>query len=164
MADIGLLQTAESIAAQNQHVIDALQNNREPDLLSALAVQVQGAAAGSASIARMTTIDTDRLPRDAQTMALGKRILGRWSVTMHDFVCKSGGEEEDLRTRLLSALAGRNGTGPALLAGTLVAAFGVSPAAAALIATLLVKLVIAPATDELCRSWANSLEGAGAKL
>ena len=81
---------------------------------------------------------------------------------MHDFLCTSGGEEQDLRRRLMSALTGRDGGAPALLAGTLVAAFGVSPAVAALVAALLMKLVIAPAKDELCQSWAASLDSAGA--
>jgi len=66
-----------------------------------------------------------------------------------------------LRHRLMSALTGREGGAPALLAGTLVAAFGLSPAVAALVAALLMKLVIAPAKDELCQSWAAALNAAG---
>jgi hypothetical protein len=159
MADTGVLQAAERIATQNQGVVASLQNSREADLLAALAQRVQDAAEGSPGIARMTAIDPDRLPRDSATIALGRRIVARWSRTMHEFLCGGGGEEEeDLRRRLMAALTGRDGGAPALLAGTLVAAFGASPAVAALVAALLMKLVIAPAKDELCRSWAASLD------
>jgi hypothetical protein len=158
MADVGLLQVAERVAANNQGVIASLQNSKEPDLLAALAQRVQDTADGSAGIARMAAIDLDRLPRDSATIAVGRRILARWSRTMHDFLCTSGGDEEDLRQRLMKAITGRDGGATALLAGTLVAAFGASPAVAALVAALLMKLVIAPATDELCSSWAASLE------
>jgi hypothetical protein len=163
MTDTGLLEAAKRIAAQHQDVIVSLQNNREPDLLAALAQSVQEAADGSGRIIRIEPIDVDRLPRDSVSVALGRRILARWSRTMHDFLCKSGGEEEDLRERLMSALTNRDGGAVALLAGALVAAFGVSPAVAALVAALLMKLVIGPAKDELCQSWAASLASAGAQ-
>jgi hypothetical protein len=161
MADTDLLQAAERIAAQNQAVVVSLQNSTEPDLFAALAQRVQEATQGSSGIARMTAIDLDRLPRDSATVALGRRILARWSRATYDFLCKSGGSDDDLRHRLMSALTGREGGAPALLAGTLVAAFGLSPAVAALVAALLMKLVIAPAKDELCQSWAAALNAAG---
>lgn len=158
MDGIGLLQTAERIAAENNDVVDSLQNGDEPDLLAALAGQVREAAVGSPGIARMAVIDSDLLPLDGATVAFGRRVLARWSRTMHDFLCKSGGEDEDLRQRLMSALTGRDGGAAALLAATMVVAFGASPSVAALVAALLMKLVIAPAKDELCQSWAASLK------
>jgi hypothetical protein len=105
----------------------------------------------------MQPIDRDGLPRDSAAIAVGRRILARWSRTMHDFLCKSGGDEEDLRERLFNAITGRDGGATALLAGTLVAAFGASPGVAAIVAALLMKLVIAPAQDELCQAWAAAL-------
>lgn len=158
-----LLLTAERIATQNDAVIASLQNGEEPDLLAALAQSVGATADGSSNVSRMAAIDPDRLPRDDAMIALGRRILARWSRAMHDFLCVSGGEEEDLRRRLMTALTGRDGGAPALLAGTLIAAFGVSPAVAAIVAVLLMKLVIAPAKDEVCKSWATSLGTASAQ-
>jgi hypothetical protein len=157
MADADLIQTAERIATENDKVVAALQRCSEPDLLAALAQRVQEATSGSVTIARMAPIDPDRLPRDSATLAIGRRILLRWSRVTHDFLCTSGGEDEDLRKRLMSALTGRDGGATALLAGSLVAAFGASPAVAAIVAALLMKLVVAPAKDELCQSWATSL-------
>jgi hypothetical protein len=157
MAVADLIQTAERIATENNTVVAALQRSSEPDLLAALAQRVQEATSGSVSIARMTPIDPDRLPRDSATLALGRRIFLRWSRATHDFLCNSGGADEDLRKRLLSAITGRDGGATALLAGTLVVTFGASPAVAAIVAALLMKLVVAPAKDELCQSWATSL-------
>jgi hypothetical protein len=157
MADIDLIQAAERIATENSTAVAALQQSSEPDLLAALAQRVQEATSGSVTIARMTPIDPDRLPRDSATLAIGRRIFQRWSRATHDFLCNSGGADEDLRERLISAITGRDGGATALLAGALVVAFGASPAVAAIVAALLMKLVVAPAKDELCASWAASL-------
>jgi hypothetical protein len=45
-----------------------------------------------------------------------------------------------------------------------VAVFGVSPAVAAVIAALLIKIVVAPAADEICQCWAKTLDGADSRV
>jgi hypothetical protein len=161
MSESNLLRAAERIAAENRSVIAAFENTSDPDLLAALAQRVGEASDGSTEIARMSVIDPDLLPRDNVTKALGKRILDRWSRTMHDFLCNSDEEDQDLRKRLLGAFTGKDGSATALLAGTMVAAFGASPAVAAVVAALLTRLVIAPARDEVCETWAKSLASVG---
>jgi hypothetical protein len=59
---------------------------------------------------------------------------------------------------MLKAIFSKEGGGIALLAGGLVAAFGLSPAIAAIVAALLVKLIIAPTAAEVCAEWENTLK------
>jgi len=58
----------------------------------------------------------------------------------------------------LKAIFSKEGGGVALLAGGLVAAFGFSPAIAAVVAALLVKLIIAPTAAEVCAEWSKTLK------
>jgi hypothetical protein len=157
MANHSLLPNAEHIAAANEEIVTLLQRSDEPDLLAALALRVRETAAGSVEVTRMSVIELDQLPRDASTIALGRRILARWSHAMHDFLCKSDGDDDDLRSQLMGVITGGSGGAAALMAGTLVAAFGASPAVAAIVAALLMKTIVVPAKDEICAYWAASL-------
>lgn len=163
MTHVSMLVKVEEFAGANAAIAESLRHNREPDLLAALAQTATRSAEGSPAIARMTAIDLDSLPRDSETVELGRRILARWSRSLHQFMCTSDDkEDEELRTRVWNAITGKDGGATALLAGTLVAAFGASPALAALVAALLMKFMISPARDEICSAWKASLGPGGA--
>jgi hypothetical protein len=59
---------------------------------------------------------------------------------------------------MLNAIFSKHGGGVALLAGGLVAVFGLSPAIAAVVAALLVKIIIAPTANEICSTWGATLK------
>jgi hypothetical protein len=79
---------------------------------------------------------------------------------LHQFCCVPDKEELDVRAKLLAGLTGKEG-GAAVIAGMLVATFGASPAVAAIVAALLLKIVVAPALDEVCQAWRKSLGDRG---
>lgn len=91
--------------------------------------------------------------RSGEAAAVGRRIFMRWSRTLHAFVCAPGPEDAELRAKLVHAIVGKGGGATAIVAGTLVASFGLSPAVAALLSALMLKLIVAPAAEELCASW-----------
>lgn len=101
-----------------------------------------------------------RVNRDLLTrgdIGLGQRIFQRWNAVLHDFICRNDKADRDLRNKVLGAIAGKGGGGVALVAALLVSSFGMGPATAALVAALLIKLVVAPAADEVCRAWGESI-------
>lgn len=157
MTEDDLLRSAIGAAEQAGDRLRTLSVQDENDLYAALAQRLGRISEREpTSFAFDTSFDTDDLLRDDATIGLGKRIFRRWNGALHQFACKSDKEDQDLRTRLLNALTGSEG-GAAVIAGVLVAAFGASPAVAAIIAALLLKIVIKPATEEICDAWAKSL-------
>jgi len=90
---------------------------------------------------------------NSEVDGMGQRIFMRWSVALHGFVCAPGGEDERLRESIVAAIIGKSGGATALVAGALVSAFGISPILAALVAALLIKVIVAPAGQELCGTW-----------
>ena len=101
--------------------------------------------------------EDDKL-REGDIRALGNRIFLRWAQAAHDFACAPNADDKGLADKLKFALTGQAG-GVAMIAGVIVGAFGISPVTAALIAALLVKLIIAPTADEVCKTWAAALAG-----
>ena len=131
-------------------------------LLTEMAADPVKAIGPAASPFRLP-IDDDDLHRSNAATDLGKRIFARWSRAFHDFVCGSDKENKDLKDQILQAIFNKNGGGIAIIAGGLVAAFGLSPAIAAVIATLLIRLIVAPAVDEVCKAWGAHNEATAAK-
>ena len=127
------------------------------DLYAALVSRVQDEATGK-KLHSEQRVNFEELERGSSEAELGKRIFRRWSKALHDFTCSSSMDEKDVRDRLINAISGKEGGGVALIAATLVGAFGVSPAVAAVIAALVSRLIIAPAADEVCQAWAKSLQ------
>jgi hypothetical protein len=87
---------------------------------------------------------------------LGKKIFARWNRTLNEFACKPNSEDANLQNQLIGALTGKEG-GTAVIAGLMITSFGASPAVAAVVAALLVKLVLAPAAKEVCNAWSDAL-------
>lgn len=152
-----LVRSVEKASQLSKPAVDSLASARDADLFAALGYQLSRSAEGSVRGGYIAGIDKDDLPRDKAFQDLGKRLFERWNKTLHEFVCGSSSENKVLRERLVAALMGKEGGAAALLAGTLVAVFGVSPALSAVIATLVVRLVVKPAAHELCESWKSSI-------
>ncbi|ESY77456.1 hypothetical protein X739_32980 [Mesorhizobium sp. LNHC220B00] len=152
-----LYRSANISATKAGEAFKVLVNQTPVDLYAALAVNVERTIAGNAVAGQFTAaFDADQLPRDEATVGLGKRIFMRWSRTLQEFVCNPNDTDTDLQSRLVAALTGKEG-GLAVIAGVLVASFGASPAVAAIVATLLLKLVAEPLRGELCAYWAEQL-------
>jgi hypothetical protein len=137
----------------------SLVDKPEGDLYALLASRVSetDSGVGGADDRFRTEYDPDDLER-GPAADLGKRIFVRCSRAAHQFCCTPGTEDKELRDQMLKAIFSKEGGGIALLAGGLVAAFGLSPAIAAIVAALLVKLIIAPTAAEVCAEWENTLK------
>ena len=129
--------------------------------LGALSLDPGAARRGSEGGYR-SSVDPDDLQRGPAASELGRRIFLRWSHALHDFTCKPREEDKALQEQIIQAIFDKNGGGVALLAAGLVTAFGVSPAISAVVAALIVKLIVAPAMDELCKVWDEQIAGQGA--
>jgi len=100
--------------------------------------------------------DVDSAQRHEEWKAFGKRLLLRWSRALHDFVCTNADEDRDLKDKIRNALTAGAGS-TAVLAAGITTAFGLAPAVAAIIAALLVRLIVAPAHEEVCSTWTEWL-------
>jgi hypothetical protein len=157
MNEDDLYRSAVAKATSSQSNVAILAAQSENDLFATLAQRTEAVALGvQSALAFDAPFSADDLRRDSATIALGRRIFRRWSRALHQFACSTGEEDKSARDRLWSALIGKEG-GAAVIAGILVASFGASAAVAAVVAALLVKIVIQPATEELCESWGRSL-------
>lgn len=99
------------------------------------------------------TKNQDELLRGDGIKTLGKRIFLRWSQTFQQFVCAPTSNDQALRNQIKSVITNRSGGAAAIIAGSLVAAFGVSPPIAAVIAALLLNLIVVPAGKVVCDVW-----------
>jgi hypothetical protein len=152
-----LLRSAVDSAKRADNIL-TLSVQSENDLYAALAQQLNSVSLGDPSAFTFDkSFNIDDLLRDDATIGLGQRIFRRWNRTLYQFACRPDSEDQDIRDRLLSAITGREG-GVAVIAGVLVAAFGASPAVAAIVAALLLKIVIKPAAEEICLAWSKSAD------
>jgi hypothetical protein len=94
--------------------------------------------------------DPARLPKGPSVFEVGRRIFLRCATALHRFLCAPEDEDKELRERIKAALVTRDANAVAIIAGGLVAAFGMGAAAAAVVAALLVRTIVAPTIDELC--------------
>ncbi|MFZ1431643.1 MAG: hypothetical protein WAS21_33390 [Geminicoccaceae bacterium] len=129
----------------------------ENDLFAALGMETESQAQGKSAFAGIPrVVSSDDLNQSSALVSAGRRIFARWNKTLHEFACKSDETDKELQSDLLRALTGREG-GTALIAGVLVAAFGMSLVPATLVATLLLKIVIVPAGAEVCEIWGAAI-------
>lgn len=104
----------------------------------------------------------EHLPRGRKLTKLGKSIFLRWSLVLHEFVCNPKSSDRALQARLVGALSGRSGGVTALIA-VLVSYFALPAGVAVIIATLLVKLIVEPAGEEICSAWKKTLPTKGVR-
>jgi hypothetical protein len=175
MDEDGLFRAAERSARAARDFFEPLKAASEADLYTALAVRLQSediehvdegsATRGARSFGwpYAAAIDPGLLPRDSATRDLGRRIFLRWSKVLYGFACNPDKQDSDLREHLLDAVSGTSGGGMAVIAAVLNGFFGVSQPVAAIIAALTVRLVVAPAVEDVCHSWSALLGDLGSK-
>jgi len=88
-----------------------------------------------------------------EARTLGRKIFLRWSKNLHSFVCSPSEDDENEREELISAIFKKGPGANAVIAGVLVASFGLSPGTAAIIAILLLRILVVPVVEELCLTW-----------
>jgi hypothetical protein len=69
-----------------------------------------------------------------------------------------------MQQALMKALTSKETGAVGVIAGSLVALFGMAPSAAAIVAALLVKLIVVPAAEVLCEQWEVSISNSLAKI
>jgi len=108
-----------------------------------------------------TKIDEGELTRSGGAMVeLGKRVFARCSAALHEFLCKPGDQDKQLRDNLIKALVGREVGATSVIAGGLVVLLGMTPAASAIVAAILVQVVVIPTANVLCEQWDSQIEKA----
>jgi hypothetical protein len=100
-----------------------------------------------------TKINEGELTRSGPMIDLGKRVFARCSSALHDFLCKSSNQDKQLRDSLIKALVGKEVGATSIIAGGLVVLLGMTPAASAIVAAILVQLVVIPTSEVLCEEW-----------
>lgn len=155
-AALAAFYAAEAAAQQAQETLDGLCNRRAPDLFAALAQRVSDTAISDSNRGFGAAIEVGAFTLNNETVALGRRIFHRWNKTLHQFVCEPDSNDDAVRTKLISALTGREG-GVAVVAAALVTTFGANMGVAAIVAALLMRLFLQPAGEELCATWKKHL-------
>ena len=89
---------------------------------------------------------------------LGRRLLARWMRELHKVACGSADEDKGDRESILKSLGLNDVAAGAAIVTVLVSTFAVAPAVATVIAALIVKRVIEPAGDEICKFWDEQLK------
>jgi hypothetical protein len=157
--DESLLRSAESVARSAESTFKELLATNERDLYAALAANASELARGESKPRSFAFagVDSEDIPRGTDAEGLGRRIFQRWSAALHAVVCDSTSDMSDLRGRILDAIFGKSGGGAAFIAAVLVASFGVSPAIAAIVSALLLRVIVAPSVEEICNTWRLSV-------
>jgi hypothetical protein len=163
MAEKRSAQLLEEYAAQNATDaggVDELRKIDDPDtLFSLLATRVTSPTAMFATPGDRygTKFDVGEVTRSGPMVELGKRIFFRCSDALHDFLCKANSDDKQLQQSLIKALVGKEVGSVGIIAGGLVVLFGMAPAAAAVVAAILVQVVVAPTVNVLCEEWDASI-------
>ena len=84
--------------------------------------------------------------------ALGLRILNRWNKELFNIVCGSSKDDEEDRTKIISAFSLSEGAAIAALIPVLTG-LGLAPALAAILAAIIVKRFLGSAAETLCEAW-----------
>ncbi len=89
---------------------------------------------------------------------LGKRVVKRWTRELHNVVCGEKDDDASDRKNILDAIGIGDGAAiAAAITAVLVGSFGVAAAVATVVAALIVKRIISPAGDEICKFWDEKL-------
>jgi hypothetical protein len=89
---------------------------------------------------------------------LGQRIFNRWEREAFGLFCGTAADDQGDRTALAEAFGLGATAVAALVAASLVSAFGLAPAIAAVIAAVIVKRFLRPVLEEFCTVWKTRLE------
>jgi hypothetical protein len=152
-----LLRATSSVNAKHGQLLNALQKKSDNQLYSLLATGANVAIGGGdpQDAVLRSVEDPDQLHRGVGD--LGRRILYRWSRALYEFACSPSSADKATANQLIRAILGKGGGSAAAVTAILVGAFGLPPVTAAIVATLLIRIIVAPAADELCQAWSASL-------
>jgi hypothetical protein len=158
-----LLQEYASKHAADAARADELLGIKDPDQLFAMLasrVTVPAAMFGTPGDRYGTKINEGELTRSGPMIELGKRVFARCSAALHDFLCKSSDQDKQLRDSIINALVGKEVGATGVIAGGLVVLLGMTPAASAVVAAILVQVIVIPTSDVLCAEWDARIVGA----
>jgi hypothetical protein len=145
-------------AEQAEKVFESLIGHEpEADLFASLAAKSEMRTEILRRLDFDSALDLDDLVRGGPIEDLGKRLFGAWNRSLWEFFCGSEQTNADLKNRLFSAITGKGGGSAAIIAGVLVATFHVGAPVAALVASLVCRLILIPAQGEICSAWHASL-------
>jgi hypothetical protein len=136
---------------------------RDPEVLfSLLATRVTDPAAMYATPGDRygTKFNAGEITRSVPMIDLGKKIFLRCSAALHDFLCKPTNDDKQLQQSLINALVSKEVGAVGVIAGGLVALFGMAPAVAAVVAAILVQVVVVPTVGVLCQEWDATIDRA----
>jgi hypothetical protein len=157
-----LLQEYASKHSSDAAKTDDLLSIEDPDQLFGMLasrVTLPDAMFGSPADRYGTRINEGELTRSAPMIELGKRVFARCSAALHDFLCKPGDQDKQLRDNLIKALVGREVGATSVIAGGLVVLLGMTPAASAIVAAILVQVLVIPTANVLCEQWDSQIAG-----
>lgn len=155
-----LLQEYASMHAAEAAGVDGLRTIEDPDILfSLLAVRVTSPAAMFATPGDRygTKFNAGELSRSGPMVELGKRVFFRCSRAFHEFLCKPTDDDKQLQQSLIEALVGKEVGAVGIIAGGLVTLFAMTPAAAAVVAAIMVQVIVVPSVEVLCEEWDASI-------
>ena len=99
-----------------------------------------------------------RRPTKDDAIELGRRVYVRWHRELYRFLCENDELNQSDRNRLFKALVGKEATSAAMIASLLVSSFGLSPAIAAIVGALVLRLFVASAGQTVCEFWKETLD------
>lgn len=98
-----------------------------------------------------------------QWKELGKKIFNRWNNALYELIC--GSESDDKKDRQdIVALFASEVTLAGGIAVILTSTFGVAPAVAVIIGTIVVKRFFKPAYEEACVFWKENLSKSSVEI
>jgi hypothetical protein len=132
----------------------------EEALIKQLAMRVEAtkenpAVAGSYDPA--VAYDFEHAGLSDSLLDLGGRILHRWERELYGVVCGDAKEDAADRNSILTKIAGDDIALGAAVGGVLIS-LGVGPAVAVVVAALVIKRIIHPAGNEVCKMWSERLK------
>jgi hypothetical protein len=104
--------------------------------------------------------DPATLPRGPAVFEVGKRIFRRSAAALHSFLCDPTEEDKQLQEKIKAALVSKDTSSIAIIAGGLMAIFGMGAASAAVVAALLVRIIVASTIEVLCQVWDEQIKTA----
>jgi len=133
----------------------------EHTLLEQLGMRARAAQAGVASAADYNPVLTYSMhemgPLD-DLRDVGRRLLKRWMRELHKVACGDADQDKADRESIIKTLGLGDVAVGGAIAAVLVGSFAVAPAVATVIAALIVKRIVEPAGQEICKFWDEQLQ------
>ena len=140
--------------------IAALVDYDENSLIKQVALRAEAAKEDptiAGSYDPVVTYDFEHAGLADELLDLGGRILRRWERELHSVVCGTSQDDEKDRANILSKIGADDAVLGAAVATVLIG-LGVSAAVAAVLAALLLKRILKPAGQEVCKFWSERLK------